>query len=200
VEERDGVKAFYAKSEKAWRSWLEKNHLKEKSVWLIIYKKSSTTPSVYYPEAVDQALCFGWVDSKPNKRDDESYFQFFAKRNPKSKWSLVNKNKVARLTKLGLMEKEGLAMVALAKQTGTWDALNDVDLILVPSDLQQEFAKNKKAAGYFEAFPRSAKRGILEWILSAKRPETRQKRIEETVRLAKDNIRAQQYQGNKKPE
>jgi uncharacterized protein YdeI (YjbR/CyaY-like superfamily) len=200
VEERDEVKAFYAKSEMAWRSWLKKNHLKEKSVWLIIYKKSASTPSVYYPEAVDQALCFGWVDSKPNKRDDESYYQFFAKRNPKSKWSLVNKNKVARLTKLGLMENAGLEMVALAKQTGTWDALNDVDQILVPSDLQQVFAKNKKAAEYFEAFPRSAKRGILEWILSAKRLETRQKRIEETVRLAKDNIRAQQYQGNKKPE
>jgi uncharacterized protein YdeI (YjbR/CyaY-like superfamily) len=97
------------------------------------------------------------------------------------------------------MEREGLAMVALAKQAATWDALNDVDQILVPSDLQQEFAKNKKAAGYFEAFPRSAKRGILEWILSAKRPETRQKRIQETVRLAAENIRAQQYQGNKKP-
>jgi len=200
VEERNGVKAFYAKSEKAWRSWLEKNHLKEKSVWLIIYKKSSATPSVYYPEAVDQALCFGWVDSKPNKRDDESYYQFFAKRNPKSKWSLVNKNKVARLTKLGLMEKAGLEMVAFAKQSGTWDALNEVDQILVPVDLEKEFQKNKKAASNFEAFPRSAKRGILEWILSAKRPETRQKRIEETVRLAKDNIRAQQYQGNKKPE
>ncbi len=174
--------------------------MKEKSVWLIIYKKSAATPSVYYPEAVDQALCFGWVDSKPNKRDDESYYQFFAKRNPKSKWSLVNKNKVARLTKLGLMEKEGLAMVALAKQTGTWDALNEVDQIVVPQDLLSEFVKNRSAATNFEAFPRSAKRGILEWILSAKRPETRQKRIEETGRLAKDNIRAQQYQGNKKPE
>lgn len=200
MEERNGVKAFYAKSEKAWRSWLEKNHLKEKSVWLIIYKKSSATPSVYYPEAVDQALCFGWVDSKPNKRNDESYYQFFAKRNPKSKWSLVNKSKVARLTKLGLIEKEGLAMVALAKQTGKWDALNDVDQIVVPTDLQHELTKSKKASAYFEAFPRSAKRGILEWILSAKRPETRQKRIEETVRLAKDNIRAQQYKGIKKPE
>lgn len=112
----------------------------------------------------------------------------------------MNKNKVAKLTKLGLMEKAGLEMVALAKQSGTWDALNEVDQILVPFDLEKEFQKNKKAASNFEAFPRSAKRGILKWILSAKRPETRQKRIEETVRLAKDNIRAQQYKGNKKPE
>lgn len=91
-------------------------------------------------------------------------------------------------------------MVALAKQSGTWDALNEVDQILVPPDLEKEFRKNKKAGPNFEAFPRSAKRGILECILSAKPPETRQKRIEETVRLATDNIRAQQYQGNKKPE
>ena len=197
MEERDGIKACYAKSEKAWRDWLSRNHSKEKSVWLIIYKKRSTTPSVYYSEAVDQALCFGWIDSKPNKRDDESYYQFFAKRNPKSKWSRVNKNKVARLTKLGLMEKAGLEMVALAKQTGTWDALNDVDQILIPEDLQKLFDNNKKAKKNFEAFPRSAKRGILEWILNAKRPETRQKRMEETIQLAQENLRAQQYQPKK---
>jgi uncharacterized protein YdeI (YjbR/CyaY-like superfamily) len=111
---------------------------------LIIYKKNASIPSVYYPEAVDQALCYGWVDSKPNKRDDESYYQFFAKRNPKSKWSLVNKNKVARLTKLGLMEKAGLEMVVVAKQSGTWDALNEVDQILVPINLEKEFQKTRK--------------------------------------------------------
>lgn len=193
MEEKDGVKTFYAKDENAWRNWLNKNHLKEKSVWLIIYKKSSSTSSVYYPEAVDQALCFGWVDSKPNKRDEESYFQFFAKRNPKSNWSKINKEKVAKLIKLSLMAKAGLEMVELAKKTGTWDALNDVEEILVPADLQKAFIKDKIAAKNFEAFPRSTKKGILDWILNAKKPETRQKRIEETVTLAKKNIRANQY-------
>lgn len=108
-------------------------------MWLIIYKKSSTTPSVYYPEAVDQALSFGWVDSKPNKRDDESYYQFFSKRNPKSNWSLVNKSKVAKLNALGLMEKAGLDMVELAKKSGTWDVLSEVDQIIIPEDLQAAF-------------------------------------------------------------
>jgi uncharacterized protein YdeI (YjbR/CyaY-like superfamily) len=193
VMEKDGVKTFYAKDQKAWRNWLDKNHLKEKSVWLIIYKKGSSTPSIYYPEAVDEALCFGWIDSKPNKRDEESYFQFFAKRNPKSNWSKINKEKVAKLMKLGLIEKAGLEMIELAKKTGTWDALNEVEEIVMPDDLQKAFSKNKIAATNFEVFPRSTKKGILDWILNAKRQETRQKRIEETVNLAKKNIRANQY-------
>jgi uncharacterized protein YdeI (YjbR/CyaY-like superfamily) len=192
--EKDDRKAFYAKDQKAWRAWLKKNHLKEKSIWLIFYKKKSSTPSVYYSEAVDEALCFGWIDSKPNKRDEESYFQFFAKRNPKSNWSKINKEKVAKLIKLGKMEKAGLEMVALAKKTGTWDALNEVEEIGIPEDLQKAFTKNKIAATNFEAFPKSTKKGILDWILNAKRPETRQKRIDETVNLAEKNIRANQYQ------
>jgi uncharacterized protein YdeI (YjbR/CyaY-like superfamily) len=192
--EKDDRKTFYAKDQKTWRAWLKKNHSKEKSVWLIIYKKDSSIPSVYYSEAVDEALCFGWIDSKPNKRDEESYFQFFAKRNPKSNWSKINKEKVAKLIKLGKMEKAGLEMVALAKKTGTWDALNEVEEIGIPEDLQKAFTKNKIAATNFEAFPRSTKKGILDWILNAKRPETRQKRINETVSLAEKNIRANQYQ------
>ena len=101
MELKDGIKTFYAKSQKEWRKWLEKNHQSEKSIWLIIYKKESGTPSVYYTDAVDEAICFGWIDSKPNKRDDESYYQFFAKRNPKSNWSKVNKGKVAKLLEKG---------------------------------------------------------------------------------------------------
>ncbi len=90
-ELKNGVKTFYAKDQAAWRKWLSTNHNKQESVWLIIYRKESETPSVYYPEAVDEALCFGWIDSKPNKRDAESFYQFFSKRNPKSNWSKANK-------------------------------------------------------------------------------------------------------------
>lgn len=90
---KDGVKIFYAPTREAWRKWLETNHEKEKSVWLKIYKKESGTPSIYYPEAVDEALCFGWIDSKGNKDDENSYYQSFAKRNPKSNWSRINKEK-----------------------------------------------------------------------------------------------------------
>lgn len=190
MELYNGVPTFYAKTRKDWRKWLVKNHQSETSVWLIIYKKDSDTPSVYYPEAVDEALCFGWIDSKPNKRDENSYYQFFAKRNPKSNWSKVNKDKVATLIAQGLMQTEGLKMVDIAKQNGTWTALDEVDNITIPDDLRELFSKNKVAFEHWEQFSRSSKRGILEWILNAKKPETRQKRIEETVTLAAKNIKA----------
>jgi uncharacterized protein YdeI (YjbR/CyaY-like superfamily) len=198
METKNNVQTFHAKSRNEWREWLEKNHQSEKSVWLIIYKKDSDIPSIYYPEAVDEALCFGWVDSKPNKRDENSYYQFFAKRNPKSNWSRLNKEKVAKLIKQGLMQPAGFEMIKIAKQNGTWTALNEVENLIIPDDLQEQFSKNKTAFDYWEKFPPSSKRGILEWILNAKKPETRQKRIEETVSLAEKDIRANHYRQPKK--
>lgn len=193
MELKDGIKTFYAPSQNEWRNWLAENHQTEKSVWLIIYKKESGVPSVYYPEAVDEALCFGWIDSKPNKRDNDSYFQFFSKRNPKSNWSKVNKLKVEKLMANGLIAKAGLESIELAKQNGTWTALDKVEEIEIPEDLQMALDKNQTAFANFDKFPRSSKRGILEWILNAKRPETRQKRVQETVELAEKNIRANHY-------
>ena len=192
-ELKDGQATFYAKDASDWRTWLANNTGTEKSIWLIIYRKESDTPSVYYDEAVDQALCYGWIDSKPNKRDQESFYQFFSKRNPKSNWSRVNKEKVERLIANGEMAAPGLEMVALAKKTGTWDALNDVENGIIPPDLQAALGQYPKAATHFEHFPRSVKRGILEWIFNAKKPETRAKRIAETARLANDNVRANQF-------
>ena len=186
----DGVKTYYAPDRAAWRSWLTEHHATEASVWLIIYRKQSGTPSVYYDEAVDEALCFGWIDSKPNKRDNVSYFQFFSRRNPKSNWSRVNKEKVARLRQEGRMAPAGEAMVRLAQETGTWTALNDVDNLVVPDDLQAALERNPMALHYFMAFPPSARRGILEWIFNAKRLPTRQRRIAETVTKAAQNVRA----------
>jgi uncharacterized protein YdeI (YjbR/CyaY-like superfamily) len=193
MELKDGIKTFYAKTQKDWRKWLDKNHASEKSVWLIMYKKESGVPSVYYPEAVDEALCFGWIDSKPNKRDDESFYQFFSKRNPKSNWSKVNKDKVAKLLAQKLIMPAGLESIEVAKKNGTWTALDEVENITIPEDLQLRFDKNKTAYKHWEAFPRSTKKGILEWILNAKKPETRLKRIDETIELAAKNIRANQY-------
>ncbi len=193
METYKGVNTFHAKNRLAWRNWLAKNHESEKSVWLIIYKKDSGTPSVYYPEAVDEALCFGWIDSKPNKRDEHSYYQFFAVRNPKSNWSRLNKQKVESLIKQGLMQKAGFNMIEVAKKNGTWTALDEVENLVVPDDLRELFNKNKTAFANWDAFPPSSKRGILEWILNAKRPETRKKRIEETVNLAEKNVRANHY-------
>jgi uncharacterized protein YdeI (YjbR/CyaY-like superfamily) len=193
MEIYNGIQTFHAKTRQEWRKWLEENHQSEKSVWLIIYKKESETPSVYYLEAVDEALCFGWIDSKPNKRDDNSYYQFFSKRNPKSNWSKVNKEKVAKLIEQGLMQSAGFEMIEIAKQNGTWTALDEVENLTIPDDLQALFLNNKTAFDNWENFPRSSKRGILEWIRNAKKPETRQKRMEETVALAEKNIKANHY-------
>lgn len=196
METKDGLIALEAKDENTWRKWLEENHSQNDSVWLIIYKKDSGVPSITYPVAVDQALCFGWVDSKPNKRDEQSYYQLFSKRNPKSNWSKVNKNKVAKLIVERKMAQPGLKMIELAKANGTWDALNEVDALIIPEDLASAFRKYRNASNNFEGFPPSVKRGILEWILNAKKPNTRQKRINETAELAERNIRANQF--NKK--
>lgn len=190
MELYNNIKTFHAKTRKEWREWLIHNHQIEKSVWLIIYKKDSDTPSIYYPEAVDEALCFGWIDSKPNKRDAYSYYQFFAKRNPKSNWSKVNKEKVTKLIEQELMQPAGYNMIEIAKQNGTWTALDEVEQIKIPHDLEQGFSNNKTAFDNWTTFSRSSKRGILEWILNAKKPETRQKRIEETISLAEKNIKA----------
>lgn len=192
-ETKEGVPIFYAESRQAWRTWLEQNHGSAKSVWLTIYRKESAIPSVYYPEAVDEAICFGWIDSKGIKNDDKSYLQYFSRRNPKSNWSGVNKRKVEQLVKEGKIAPAGLAMIELAKKTGPWDALNAVENLEIPADMQVLFDTNKQAEANFLAFPPSTRRGILEWISNAKRPETRKKRIEETVALAAQNIRANQY-------
>ena len=199
METYNNVQALHAKTREEWRKWLAHNNSTEKSVWLIIYKKESNIPSVYYPEAVDEALCFGWIDSKPNKRDEESYYQYFSKRNPKSNWSKVNKQKIAYLLEKGLMRPAGLEMVKVAKENGTWTALDEVNDLIVPDDLQELFLANKTAFNNWTKFPASSRRGILEWIFNAKRPATRRKRIEETVSLAEKDIRANQYrQPNKK--
>lgn len=176
-----------------WRQWLTGNHATEKSVWLKIYKKTSSTPSVTYDEAVDEALCFGWIDSAARKGDDQHYLQFFAKRKPKSNWSRVNKVKVEKLIAAGLMTDAGQAMIDSAKRTGTWTALDDVENLISPPELQEQLDANPVAKAHFDAFPRSAKRGMLEWLLTAKSPATRAKRIAEIVTLAERNERANQY-------
>ena len=184
---------FYADSKVSFRNWLIENHEKEQNIWLIIYKKDSRTPSITYDQAVDEALCFGWVDSSIKKRDEVSFLQYFAKRNPKSNWSRVNKLKVERLLKEDLMMEAGLKMIAIAKESGTWTALDDVENLINPPDLQVEFDKNSLAQEYFELFPRSVKRGILEWLLNAKQLETRMKKINEIVSKAERNERANQF-------
>lgn len=181
-------KTFHAKTRKAWRNWLEKNHHTEKNVWLIIYNMQSKTNSVYYDEAVEEALCFGWIDSVKYKRDEDSAYQYFSPRKLKSNWSRSNRERVNKLMKLGLMTPSGQKLVDHAKKTGTWEILVDIQNYVIPDDLQKMLDKNKTAHKNFLAFTNSTKRMILEWILNAKRPETRLKRINETVKLASKNL------------
>ena len=193
MEIHNNINAFHAKDRKEWRKWLTKNHKTEKSVWLIIYHKRSEKPTVYYDEAVEEALCFGWIDSVAHKRDHESMYQYFAPRKPKSNWSKLNRERADRMISEKKMKPAGQAMIDLAMKTGTWTALVDIENAVLPPDLQRAFNKNKIALKNFTAFPPSSKKIILEWIRNAKRAETREQRIEKAVALAAKNIRANHY-------
>lgn len=190
METKNGIPAVHAKSNTAWRNWLSKNGGSQRSVWLIIYHKGSKTPSVDYKASIEDALCFGWIDSKAIKRDAESFYLSFTPRKPQSHWSKVNRERVEKLTAKGLMMPTGQAVIDLAKKTGTWDGLAAAQNNEIPEDLQKLFNSNKTAFKNFEAFAPSSKRVILEWITKAKRVETRQQRVLQTVELAKDNIKA----------
>lgn len=185
--------SVHPKSRAAWRKWLEENHNRTEGVWLIIYKKATGKPRVDYAEAVEDALCFGWIDSKGNKLDDQRSMLWMAPRKAKTGWSKLNKDRIEKLVKAGFMAPAGLAKVESAKKDGSWNALDAVAALEIPPDLARAFSKNKTAKENFEAFPRSVRGGILQWILSAKKPETRAKRIEETVTKAEKNIRANQW-------
>jgi uncharacterized protein YdeI (YjbR/CyaY-like superfamily) len=176
-----------------WRTWLEENHTCGGGVWLITYKKATGMPRMEYDEAVEEALCFGWVDSKPNKLDDERSLLWFAPRKPGTGWSKPNKERVARLIAAGLMAPAGLAKVEAAQADGSWNALDAVEALDLPADLEQALTVDPAAQRYWDAFPRSVKRGILEWIASAKTSSTRARRVDETVRLAAENRRANQW-------
>lgn len=176
-----------------WRAWLERHHTRPNGVWLITYKKATGKPRVEYDEAVEEALCFGWIDSKANKLDDERSLLWFAPRKPRTGWSRPNKERVERLLAAGLMAPAGLAKVEAARRDGSWSALDAVEDLEVPPDLATALAGYPAARAHFDAFPRSARRSILEWIASAKTAPTRARRIEETARLAEENRRANQW-------
>jgi uncharacterized protein YdeI (YjbR/CyaY-like superfamily) len=188
---------FYPRSRQEWREWLQDNHDIKQSVWLIYYKKKSNIPTVIYSEAVDEALCFGWIDSKAKPLDEEKFMQFFSKRKRNSVWSKVNKEKIDRLTKEGLMTKAGLETVETAKQNGSWTILDEAEALIIPDDLDEEFEKRPNAKTYFLGLSRSDKRNILQWLTLAKRQETRVKRITEIVKLADKNQKPKQFSGKK---
>jgi uncharacterized protein YdeI (YjbR/CyaY-like superfamily) len=187
------IATFYPKTPEEWRDWLQENHVKQQAVWVIYYKKSSNKPRVEYSAAVDVALCFGWIDSKQKPIDEEKYMQFFCKRKPKSVWSKVNKAKVERLIAESKMTKAGFESIEVAKQNGSWTILDEAEALIIPKDLDVEFQKRPTAKDYFLGLSRSDKRNILQWLVLAKREETRQKRINEIVDLAEKNQKPKQF-------
>lgn len=193
-KEKEQYVSFVPSSAADWRSWLDINHKTQTAVWLVYHKKGSGIPSVLYSDAVDEALCYGWIDSKAMSIDEKSYKQFFCKRKPKSVWSKVNKEKIERLIYEGKMQEAGLKSIAIAKENGSWNALDAVESLVLPVEMVSLFKVNKKAAQNFEAFSRSDKRNILQWISLAKKPETKMQRIQQTITLAAENRKPPQFE------
>ncbi len=176
-----------------WRAWLERHHARPEGVWVISYKQMTGKPRVIYDELVEEALCFGWVDSKGGRLDDERTMLYFAPRKPRSGWSRPNKERVARLMAAGLMAPAGLVKIEAAKRDGSWTLLDAVEELIIPDDLAAALDSYPDARANFAAFPPSARRAILGWIAQARRPETRAKRVAETAALAQENRRANQW-------
>jgi uncharacterized protein YdeI (YjbR/CyaY-like superfamily) len=175
-----------------WRAWLRQNHTRPEGVWLVTYKRAAGKPRVEYADAVEEALCFGWIDGQAGTLDEERGVQWFAPRKRGSGWSKLNKTRIERLMAEGLMEPAGLAKIDAARQDGSWTSLDASEALEVPPDLEQALASYPDAARHFHAFPPSIRKMILQWIFSAKKPETRAARVAETARLANDNVRAHQ--------
>lgn len=180
----------------ALREWLKENHQTVSGAWIVAFKKADPR---YLPltEVVDEALCFGWVDSLPRANDDLRTMLYLSPRKPGSNWSRVNKDKVARLRAVGRMTPAGQAAIDRAKADGSWTALDDVENLVIPADLQAAFDKVPGAQESWEAFPRSVKRGALEILLNAKRATTRAAKIETIVSASAENIRPFQWKGRK---
>lgn len=174
----------------AWRAWLHDHHRRDRGVWLVTWRKGSGRPVLGYDAAVEEALCFGWVDSRPRSLDANRTMLWFAPRRPGSGWSAPNKARVERMIAAGRMAEAGLAKVEAARADGSWTALDTVEALEIPPDLRAALDALPDAAARFDAFPRSAKRGILEWVTSARQPATRARRVAETARLAQRGERA----------
>jgi len=176
-----------------WRQWLQENHGTHTGVWLVYLKKSAGHTRLSWSHAVDEALCFGWIDSKAKRVDDDRYIQFFCRRKPKSGWSKINKEKINLLIENGKMTEAGLRAIETAKQNGAWQLLDEVEAHVVPPDLAAALAQYPGAQAYFLGLSPSVRRSILQWLVLAKRPETRQKRIAEVANEAANGQRPKPF-------
>ncbi len=184
---------LYVKNRKEWRKWLQKNGTKSSGIWLVYYKKSSGKPRVEYSDAVEEALCFGWIDSTMRPLDEERYMQLFTLRKPKSEWSKLNKERVEKLIAGGLMTSAGLEKIEVSKNNGHWEKNDHVEAMLLPEDLAKQLNRNKKALVYFNSLKATNKKYILHWLNSAKRAETRLKRIDEIMQALKKGTMPERF-------
>ncbi len=181
---------LYFKSDTEWRSWLHNNHRSYNGIYLIFYKIECDEPSMRWEEAVKIALCYGWIDSTVKSLGNGKRKQYFSPRKPKSIWSALNKKYIAELLQENLIHQSGLNAITIAKENGSWTALDAIENLVIPEDLQQAFNKNKTAFDNYQGFAPSYRKNYLYWIDSAKRQETRQKRITEMIKLCEANIKS----------
>jgi len=189
----NNIKTFYPTNREEWRLWLKTNHSSLKSVWVIFYKKNSKSSTISWSEAVDEALCFGWIDSVKKSIDSEKYIQLFSQRKPQSTWSKINKNKIKQLIENGLMTQAGFKSIEVAKQNGCWTILDKVEDLIIPNDLEEAFKKQEGSKDYFNKLSNSTKKAMLQWLVLAKRAETRKKRIAEISELAGKSQKPNQF-------
>ena len=174
----------------AWRAWLESNHASATGAWLVMWRKRSGHDGIDYETAIEEALCFGWVDSTAATIDDDRSKLYFARRKPRGGWAATNKARIERLIAKGRMAPAGLAVIEHAKANGSWSILDSVERLEVPEDLAAALEANPPAASTFTAFPPSARKAILTWVALAIRPETRVARITQAAEAAARDERA----------
>jgi uncharacterized protein YdeI (YjbR/CyaY-like superfamily) len=176
----------------AWRAWLEANHATSPGIWLVRWKPSSGRPALTFDELVEEALCFGWIDSRAGTVDADRNRIVVTPRRPGSGWSKVNKERIARLEAAGRLAPAGRAAIEAARRDGSWTKLDEAHSLVVPDDLAAAFAAHPDSREQFDAFPPSARRAILEWVTTARRPETRARRVERVAAAAAVGERANQ--------
>jgi uncharacterized protein YdeI (YjbR/CyaY-like superfamily) len=182
---------LYVKTREEWHDWLEENHSSAKGIWLIYYKKLSGKARIPYNDAVEEALCFGWIDGKIKKVNEEYYIQWFTPRRQGSRWSRLNISRAQRLIKDGLMKQAGLSAYqeAMTRPRLIYDIKSTID-IAVPDDLLAALKDNTIAYNNFKNFPPSSRRLYVFWLQDAKKDETRKGRIQKIVDRSEKNIRA----------
>ena len=186
----DDAPLVHADDRATWRAWLEAHHATATGAWLVTWRARSGRIGLDYEAAVEEALCFGWIDSTGGYLDDERGKQYYAPRKPRSPWAATNKARVERLIDEGRMAPAGLAAIERAKANGSWQVLDSSERLEVPEDLAIALGQHPPAAGNFAAFPPSARKMLLGWVALARRPETRSARITAVAEAAARTERA----------